>query len=41
MTKALGIGKFILKVAFVILLFAWDFVMDCVWYLICAITSNS
>jgi len=40
MGKVVCLGKFILKVTFVALLFTWNFVMNCVGALICAITEG-
>jgi len=40
MSKVLGIGKLVLKIAFVGLILAWGLVMNCVGVMICAITSG-
>jgi hypothetical protein len=40
MTKVSGIGKFILKVAFIGLILVWGLTMKFVGFMVCAITSG-
>ena len=40
MTKVLGIGKFVLKVAFIGAILVWGLAMKFVGFMVCAITSG-